>query len=650
MNRFSLTIFILFLQIGFCYSQHPIPDSIKSLLAKGNKTEKTNMLIKIAEQLVDSAIYHDEAKKYLLEAYTYSEESEDTIQQIKILLFFGTNEYSVGNYELSTDYYYRALKLAEKISDKGLIAKVNHNLGMVYDEMEEYDEAIDFYRRSLSYDELQGDTLGIIRSYINLSIGFQNKANLDEAQKYCDKAYDLVIQKNDSALLAAIVNNMGTIAYDKKEYAKSLEYYQKGLLLYTALNEKDGVAMSYNNLGLVYLDTKDYPKAKIYFLKALKLAQELDLYDFSGDVFCNLKFYYEETGDYKNALYYYDKYTEVYDSLIGEKKNKQIRQLQAKYDAEKRQNQILQLEKTAESQKVVIKNVKAVQVYLIVITVLALLLLFWMIYMFRNEKKLTKELQEKTHTLKKLNASKDKFFSIIAHDLRNPFHALFSYTSLLKNGLDEFSKEEVTQILSDLHDATDQGFNLLQNLLFWTRSQSNRIHIFRSKFEMETIVEEVINLARPNALKKGQQLLVSIMGDCTVHADKDMVSTILRNLIFNAIKFSGHDKKIRVEVSCESPMVLVKVIDEGVGMSEKVMKKLFVIDDHLSTIGTDGELGSGLGLILCKEFAEKNDGQIEVKSQLGKGSEFSLRLPCLTTPSKNELSKPPKKLIKLPVE
>ena len=266
----------------------------------------------------------------------------------------------------------------------------------------------------------------------------------------------MLTKKKDSVLLVTVINNLGTIAYDKKDYSRSLEYYQKALQLYIDLKDKDGIATSYNNIGLAYLDTKEYSKAKVYFFKALKLANELDLYDFSGDIFSNLKFYYEETGDYKNALYYYEKSNEVYDSLIGEKKNKQIRNLQVKYEAEKKQNQISQLERKTENQQAVIKNVKVVQIYLMTITFIVVILLFMMMRMFRNEKKLNEELQEKTEKLKKLNISKDKFFSIIAHDLRNPFHALFSYTNLLRNGLDEFSKDEVTQILSDLHDSTNK--------------------------------------------------------------------------------------------------------------------------------------------------------------------------------------------------
>lgn len=590
--------------------------------------EKLELLMREADQLVDSAIFYDRAKEKLDQALQLSVAQNDLVSQVKIYNYRGLSELSVGNYEMATDNFYTSLKLANSIGDSALIAKVNHNLGMVFDELEEYDQAIAHYHISSEFDEQRKDTLGMIRSYINLSISHQNKAMLNEAQQYCDKAYALVMLKPDTVLLVATLNNMGTLAYDRKEYDASLKYYGQSLDWYKLLNDKEGIAFSYNNIGLSYLDKKEYKLAGEYFFKALSLAREVKLYEFTGDIYSNLKFYYEELGDYKNALYYYDQYNTVYDSLLGEKKNKQIRQLQAKYDLEKKQNQILVLEQENIRQQSAISNARLVQLLLATFALAAIAAILFILRMWKKEKKLRRELHENGEMLKKLNASKDKFFSIIAHDLRNPFHALFSYTSMLKKGLDDFTKEEVNDILKDLHVATDQGYNLLQNLLFWTRSQSDRLYVFRTNFDLAKVVEEVIRLATPNANKKKQNLVFQQRANCMVHADKDMISTIVRNLVFNAIKFSGHGAVVELELHCENGNSCLKVIDHGVGISRGQLEKLFVIEEHVSTIGTDGEMGSGLGLILCQEFAEKNGGHISVDSVVGQGSVFTFRLPC----------------------
>lgn len=238
--------------------------------------------------------------------------------------------------------------------------------------------------------------------------------------------------------------------------------------------------------------------------------------------------------------------------------------------------------------------------------------------------------------MRKINHSKDKFFSIIAHDLRNPFHALKGYTELLKRDYHNFSKEDIEQILEDLDESTNQSFNLLQNLLYWTRSQTDRVQIFKSTFDLSPLVEEVIKLAQPNAQKKKQKMVYSIESDCLLEADRDMIATIIRNLVFNAIKFSEEGKRIQINASTNEGKVVFAVIDKGIGISEEKQKHLFSLEENISTNGTLGETGSGLGLILCKEFAEKNGGTIEVQSEPGKGSVFTVCLPCAKHPTSTD--------------
>jgi len=163
--------------------------------------------------------------------------------------------------------------------------------------------------------------------------------------------------------------------------------------------------------------------------------------------------------------------------------------------------------------------------------------------------------------------------------------------------------------------------------LIWTRSQTNRIHVLKSNFVLANILKDVKALAELNLIDKEQMLLMDIDPELSVYADKDMIAVIIRNLVFNAIKFSPKGSEITVKSYRDGLAVRVDVIDSGIGISEKNIKKLFAIDKNATTQGTEGESGSGLGLVLCKEFIEKNDGQIWVESQLGKGSVFSISLP-----------------------
>jgi signal transduction histidine kinase len=349
--------------------------------------------------------------------------------------------------------------------------------------------------------------------------------------------------------------------------------------------------------------------------------------DFIIDIYSNLTIYYREVKDYKKAYFFYDKFNTVYDSLMGEKKNRMIREIQAKYQLGKTARELEELKNKNQSQLDTIDNAHAFQIYLAAITILVVILMIATFYLLFKEKKLAAELKVKTNELNELNISKDKFFSIIAHDLKNPFNVLVSYTSLLKTDLEMFSTEELKQIASDLNQASENGFNLLQNLLLWTRTQTNRIHIFKTNFKLAETFEKVKALVDLNLLAKDQTLTLVVDPARIVFADKDMVATIIRNLVFNAIKFSKKGAEIVLRAAETDQGLQIDVIDSGVGIPPETISKLFRIDTNTSRQGTEGETGTGLGLVICKEFIEKHEGRIWAESELGKGSVFSFTLP-----------------------
>ncbi|MDP2888023.1 MAG: HAMP domain-containing sensor histidine kinase, partial [Bacteroidota bacterium] len=274
-----------------------------------------------------------------------------------------------------------------------------------------------------------------------------------------------------------------------------------------------------------------------------------------------------------------------------------------------------------------IHSARLIQIYLVTIALLVAGLFVALFYLFYKEKRLATELKSKSVELRELNISKDKFFSIIAHDLKNPFSVLVSYTSLLKSDLKLFSEEELKQIISDLNSASENGFNLLQNLLLWTRSQTKRIHVFKTNFQLIEIIENVKALVDLNLIDKAQRLEIETENNLMVYADKDMVATVFRNLIFNAVKFSPKGSLIMIKAFSTDSYVQIDVIDNGVGIPSGSIGKLFSIENNSATHGTEGEPGSGLGLVLCQEFVVKNNGKIWVESTPGKGSVFSFTLP-----------------------
>lgn len=229
--------------------------------------------------------------------------------------------------------------------------------------------------------------------------------------------------------------------------------------------------------------------------------------------------------------------------------------------------------------------------------------------------------------LKSLNASKDKFFSIVAHDLRSPFTSLIGYSEFLKDDLNDLSKEEVELFANNIHESAQTVFNLLENLLQWSRVQTGRIQIDPEIYDISELVDSNFKLLKNNAAKKNIQVVNSIPPRTLVYSDHQTISSVVQNLLSNAIKFTPKEGKIELGCKLLKDKIDIYVSDTGIGIKDEDKEKLFRIDMHLTTAGTEKEEGSGLGLILCKELVEKNKGEIWVESQLGKGSTFHFTLP-----------------------
>ena len=248
----------------------------------------------------------------------------------------------------------------------------------------------------------------------------------------------------------------------------------------------------------------------------------------------------------------------------------------------------------------------------------------------KRAEEILKESQEK---LRESNISKDKFFSIIAHDLKSPFNAMLGFSEILNENFDEYSSDEQKKFVSFIYQGLQNTYNLLENLLQWSRSQKGMIDFRPEKTNLFLLTNEAIDLQNQSVEQKCIKLTNQIDENVFVDADKDMLSTIIRNLLSNAIKFTtkhGEVKIKAVSIPTEDKKGFIEVVvnDTGVGISKEIQSKLFDIGENTSTEGTNKEKGTGLGLILCKEFIEKHGGKIWVESEVGKGSSFCFTLPC----------------------
>ena len=238
-----------------------------------------------------------------------------------------------------------------------------------------------------------------------------------------------------------------------------------------------------------------------------------------------------------------------------------------------------------------------------------------------------KELEKKTKSLQEANATKDRFFSIIAHDLKTPFNSILGVSKLLVENKENIQDEETHLHIDIIESASQNAYKLLLNLLEWSRIQTNNISCKAEKIDLSFVINENIDLLQTQANNKSLRLFFESDDETYfAHADEYMTNAIVRNLISNALKFTK-EGEIKILLQQQDLHCILSVIDSGIGMEQKTLDNLFTIDKSISTRGTNGESGTGLGLILCKEFVDKNNGHISVSSQINIGSTFTVKLP-----------------------
>ncbi len=236
-------------------------------------------------------------------------------------------------------------------------------------------------------------------------------------------------------------------------------------------------------------------------------------------------------------------------------------------------------------------------------------------------------IKDSEQRLQELNASKDKFFSIISHDLQSPLAMVLSSTEMLANRALKMKPEKVQRFASNIHNSAKRLNDLLKNLLTWARLQSGRMAHEPTRLEPKGLIHNTVTLLEKNASDKQIKVAINLEGEHWVYADKNMVETVFRNLLSNAIKFTPTGGQVYVDLIERGEMLECHVRDTGVGISEPNQKKLFAIGQHFTTMGTNQEQGTGVGLILCKDFVERNGGTIKVESTLGQGTTFKFTLP-----------------------
>jgi signal transduction histidine kinase/Tfp pilus assembly protein PilF len=620
-------------------------------------------------------------------------ESSNGLNQLADQLFdLGINFERENNFERAISNFNKAVTIYEQIDDQKGVANCYNYIGYCYISLYAEDKAIEYYLKSLKiYKSLNNDN-GIAVNYIDIGNLYYAEENYDYAKKYFQDALTIYEKLKDNSGIATCYTNLGNAYSDSGDYKFGIDYYKQSIIIQEEIDDLNGIATNYNNLGDCYIQMNNLTEAQVYFLKALKIADSLDDNDLRAIVYLNLadiysrwKNYdeviitankslmlskktskldyellnlmflseaYEAKGDIKLALEYFKFHDKIKDSLRSTDKNKKVQLFNALNELEKTHYTITDLANKNEIAQLKYETEKKISYFLIISIVIFAFFLIITIHQHTAKKKaynllefrnyqinrMNNEIQEQRDDLKRMNKTKDKFFSIIAHDLKNPFNSIKGFTELMIEHNSEYDSEKRLKFLKIVKDSTNKASVLLNNLLIWANSQSGNLTYTPQKIELVRHVLDVVSLLEIQAIKKEIDIYNNIDHNLSVKADVNMLNTILRNLISNAIKFTKSKGEIKILSNVEDNMVEITVKDNGVGMSQADVDNLFNIDIKNTNVGTENEQGSGLGLILCKDFVEKHGGKIWVNSTKGEGSEFIFTIPLWVDTSEDLLN------------
>lgn len=615
-------------------------------------------------------------------SYSFAQNKENKItDSLKIELRkvkVDTSKINILNQMTSNNFYTKpkdgirygneALKLATKINWTKGMAIASQNLGICNWVDANFPLSIKHFTNSLLYYKKLKDQNGISNAYTHLGLLNTEIKNYNRAFNYFFIAYKINRTIDDKELLGYNLNSIAETFYKLKNYEKALDYYTKAKDVYKSVGNSYGIGYSYINIGKTYAIQENYNTAILYYNKALNsfddkvsyysantyleigrtyhslflenpknksenmtlclenLNKALDIFTKLGTFNkindCHQELYnvYKEKGNDKLALQHFEKYFEIKESILSYKNEVRIGELNNRKAIElgKKQIEIQNLQIKSDSRKLYL---------LVTITIASTILLVLFLWLYIAKRKTTKLLLEKNKEISNINKQKDRFFSIIAHDLRSPFTGFLGLTELLAEEIDEMDKDEIQFAAINMRISATNLNRLLDNLLEWSRMEQGLIPFSPKENNLNEVIKECVAPLLQTAAKKDITIETKINQNLKIFADHHILQSVIRNFLSNALKFTPRNGTIKIEAHEDVQNTNVSIADTGIGMDTKMVENIFNLDLKTNRMGTEDEPSTGLGLILCKEFVEKHNGKIWVESEVNKGSVFHFNFP-----------------------
>lgn len=608
MLRFSilfylLTTFSLMLEAN---NWQKSADSLRNLLANEQRdTGKIDLCLALNEILLSNQ--PNKALEYAIQANKIAEELLDS-NRIVLSCLQECDFYSqIGEYSTSLELAYKALNLAVK---NNLLLSLCHNrIATVHAGLGNINETIYHNQKSLQYSSSTGDSSLIIVDIHNIGRTYTDLKLYDSALYYLRIANDYeVFHKGRFDPYA--LSNIGNVYIELEKYDSALYYHKLAYKYDTEDDQKYLMAIDEQFIANTYFKMKHYNEAEVYAIRSNQTANEVNAYDLTADNFEILYKIYREKGDYRKALDYALLFDATKDTLRDKSKQSLIYGLETKYKVKEQEAKLSIAEKQ-----------KTLYFILAIIGVLFCLSMIVIAILVYRRQRVYRELSTQ---LQSANESKERVLSIISHDLRSSIGTLRVAAKAISEGMTNI--EDTRTLLESFYPVADSTYDLLENLLTWAKYNQENITPSFSEINLKEITEKSIEHIHHLALSKSIRVINNVP-DQNVDADKNMILSVIRNILSNAIKFSYPNSRVLIDLTRKEDVFIISVSDNGIGMDSATLKKIFVSPEEAQSSGTMGERGSGLGIMICRTFLESHGGRIWAESEPGKGTTFYFSMP-----------------------
>lgn len=622
MRGFWFSICITIVVLGFSQSQEKA-DSLKQLLREGvPNQENLEVLLQILlnEQDRDSVIFY--GNMYLDLSESVGSTSKVHSAYIKI----AGSYYQKGELDKAIEIYHLSLQSAESDDLKAIVYS---NIGSVYQHNEDFANAYENYRRAIDIFKLLEDSLRLGTTYISAGYAYYLDEKLDSAAFYLEDATSIFtsldIEYRDyywsyaAGNLALVQAKQGLMNQSESMLDSAISILE---------NYSDAYAISDYKIELakIYQARGEYERAFEMAQSGTELAKANGYKKFIRDGSQLLSEFYLNINDYKKAFDYQSDYMAFNDSLTNADLVRQLANERTKFEVGQKQAEVDLLTAEKRTQRII---TIAIGAFAFILVVLAAIIYKY----YRSKAKTNRILGEQKEELERLNSTKDKFFSIISHDLRSPVAGFVGISQMIKMMVETKQTDELLEMTEHIDSSVDQLSKLLDNLLNWAMQQQGHIPNVPEKITLKEVADDLVKTLSNQAQGKSINLSADVPTELVIWSDKNTTMTIIRNLVSNALKFTPEGGTVAIKAEEAAGVAKIDITDTGVGMPKDKLKKLFQLQDKKSTYGTSGEKGLGLGLQLVHEFMEMNNGKIEVASEEGKGTTFTLWLPLFEASS-----------------